>query len=89
VVCEGVNFHHRLCEDLNLTVPGSPRAEKKKKRKVPTRVDCPRCGLSLRDKFVQRKHVSSFILLSTVKSYIIVRVFFIQKSLLSDTAGNR
>jgi hypothetical protein len=55
--------HYRLCEDLNLTVPGTPRTEKdvsKKKRKQPTRVDCPQCGLSLRDKFVQRKHVNLF-----------------------------
>jgi hypothetical protein len=67
-------LHYRLCEDLNLTVPGTPRTEKdvsKKKRKQPTRVDCPRCGLSLRDKFVQRKHVRSFLVLCTVKSYYV------------------
>jgi hypothetical protein len=70
--------HYRLCEDLNLTVPGTPRTEKdvsKKKRKQPTRVDCPQCGLSLRDKFVQRKHVSYFMFI-TVNWYNIIMVFY-------------
>jgi hypothetical protein len=55
-----------------LTIPGISRAEKeefekkfaekkdaKKKKKVPSRVDCERCKLSLRDKFVLKRHVSS------------------------------
>jgi hypothetical protein len=54
-----------------LTIPGISRAEKeefekklaekkdaKKKKKV-QRVDCERCKLSLRDKFVLKRHVSS------------------------------
>jgi hypothetical protein len=55
-----------------LTIPGISRAEKeefekklaekkdaKKKKKVPSRVECERCKLSLRDKFVLKRHVSS------------------------------
>jgi hypothetical protein len=54
-----------------LTIPGIPRAEKeefekkvaekKKKKKVPSRVDCERCKLSLRDKFVLKRHVSCML----------------------------
>ena len=49
-------FFHRLCKDLNLTVPGYPSKEKtelgKKKRKPPPEMECELCGLSLFDKFV-------------------------------------
>jgi len=65
----GLNLY-RLCKDLNLTIPGTPRQEKdeaekkraeKKKKKEPSRVTCERCHLSLRDKFVLKRHVSTLL----------------------------
>jgi hypothetical protein len=43
-------------------VPGSPskeKAEKKIKRKPPQKMDCRLCGLTLFDKFVLSRHVST------------------------------
>jgi hypothetical protein len=57
------NFLDRLCKDLNMTVPGSARKVEaipvKNKRKSPKKVECELCGLTLRDKFVKNRHVST------------------------------
>jgi hypothetical protein len=64
------NFLVRLCKDLNMTVPGSARKVEavpvKNKRKPPKKVECELCGLTLRDKFVKRRHVSTLLILDPV-----------------------
>jgi uncharacterized C2H2 Zn-finger protein len=48
-----------MCKDLNLSLPGYPRAvQDVRKRKKTQPVDCLRCGLTLRDKYILLKHVS-------------------------------
>ncbi len=64
------NFLDRLCKNLNMTVPGSAHKVEavpvKNKRKPPKKVECELCGLTLRDKFVKRRHVSNILLLNSV-----------------------
>jgi hypothetical protein len=58
-------YFYRLCKDLNLTVPGSPRMKKedlKTKRRRPKKVTCDVCRMTLRDKYVLQKHVSFFVI---------------------------
>ncbi len=53
-----------------MTVPGSAHKVEavpvKNKRKPPKKVECELCGLSLRDKFVKRRHVSNILILDSV-----------------------
>ena len=64
------NFLDRLCKNLNMTVPGSAHKVEavtvNNKRKPPKKVECELCGLTLRDKFVKRRHVSNILLLNSV-----------------------
>ena len=60
----------RLCKDLNLSVPKLPRPDalqQTKRRKPPKKVDCELCGLTLSDKFVKRRHVSTTFWLFAVQ----------------------
>ncbi len=64
------NFLDRLCKNLNMTVPGSAHKVEavtvNNKRKLPKKVECELCGLTLRDKFVKRRHVSTLLILDPV-----------------------